>query len=72
MKSILPLNEMTRIQKLQAMEELWKDLSSPQEDFECPDWHKAVLEDRAQSVAEGKAEYMSWDEAKKRLRKRNQ
>ena len=68
MKTILPLDKMTRQEKLQAMEELWQDLSQSEEPLDSPAWHEKVLKEREQLVREGKDVYISLDQAKKELR----
>jgi len=60
----LALNEMTLREKLAAMEALWEDLSRTPGVVESPAWHKEVLEQRQNRVAEGKAGYTAGDSAK--------
>jgi hypothetical protein len=64
MNAALPLEKMTVAEKLQAMEELWADLSRD-ESFESPAWHEKVLKERA-----GQKNFMDWEAAKKQLRAR--
>lgn len=66
----LPLNEMTLHEKLAAMESLWEDLSRTPEAIESPAWHKEVLEERLQQLAEGKTRFVDWETAKEALRKK--
>jgi hypothetical protein len=66
----LPLNEMTVQEKLAAMEALWEDLSRSPEAIESPDWHKEILDERRQRVAEGTAQFDDWDKAKARIREK--
>lgn len=68
MKSILPLDQMTKSEKLQAMEELWADLSRNPNDIDPPEWHGKVLEERVRAVREGRDSFIPWGEAKKNLR----
>ena len=70
MKSILQLDKMSREEKLQAMEELWRDLSRDENDLESPGWHGDELKAREQRVEEGNDEYVPWNQAKKDLRDR--
>lgn len=65
----LPLDRMTLAEKLEAMEALWADLSRRPSDLPTPDWHKQVLEERRQQAAEGKIEFLYWDETMADLRK---
>ncbi len=66
----LPLKDMTVQEKLAAMESLWEDLSRTPEAIESPAWHKEVLEERLQSLAEGKTQFIDWEAAKEALRKK--
>jgi hypothetical protein len=63
----LPLDTMTRAEKLQAMEDLWQDLAASDDPVSGPDWHGHVLDARAQRMANGDAEYVSFDDVKQRL-----
>jgi hypothetical protein len=62
MNATLPLEKMTVAEKLQAMEELWADLSRD-ENFESPAWHGKILKAR-----EAEKDFMDWETAKKQLR----
>jgi Putative addiction module component len=64
MNAALPLEKMTVAEKLQAMEELWADLSRD-EIFESPSWHGEVLKKRAKEK-----NFVDWEAAKKQLRAR--
>ena len=54
---MLPLHEMTIQEKLAAMEALWEDLSRTPEAIESPEWHKEILDDRRQRVADGTTQF---------------
>jgi len=62
MSATLPLEKMTVAEKLQAMEELWEDLSRGDK-FESPAWHAEVLEARR-----GETNFVDWEHAKRQLR----
>jgi len=64
----LPLEKMSRQEKLQIMESLWDDLCGQAEQLQSPDWHRALLEERAGILREGGGELKDWDDAKKRIR----
>ncbi|MCU0782638.1 MAG: addiction module protein [Verrucomicrobia bacterium] len=68
MQATLPLDRMTREEKLAVMEELWADLSRDEAQVESPVWHGDVLRERAEAVKSGKETFMDWDTAKKQLR----
>jgi putative addiction module component (TIGR02574 family) len=59
------IDEMTIEEKLQAMEALWDDLCQREEAILVHDWQKQVLDERESSVAEGKAQFIDWEQAKK-------
>jgi Putative addiction module component len=61
---------MTVAEKLRVMETLWSDLTRDEDQFESPDWHGAVLRERAARVKQGKEAFMGWEKAKRQLRKR--
>ncbi len=63
----LPLEQMTVKEKLQVMEELWRDLSCNQNQIPIPQWHKDILDRREKLVKEGKATFVDWETAKKRI-----
>ena len=63
----LPLEQMTVKEKLQAMEELWSDLCSNQNQIPVPQWHKDILDRREKLIKEGKATFVDWETAKKRI-----
>ena len=70
MQATLPLDKMTREEKLRVMEELWADLSRDESQVTSPEWHGAVLHDRAEAVKSGKEVFVDWNAAKKQLRDR--
>jgi hypothetical protein len=63
----LPLEEMTVTEKLQVMEELWSDLCCNQDQIPVPQWHKDILDKREELVKQGKATFVDWETAKKRI-----
>lgn len=67
MNVTLPLPEMTRTEKLRAMEELWDDLCHSAEELPSPAWHGEVLAERAKRVEAGQAEFRPWEAVKARL-----
>jgi len=61
---------MTTAEKLQAMEELWADLTTGSESFESPDWHLDELSATEKRVTAGEEEFIDWEAAKESLRNR--
>ncbi len=70
MKMSLPLKEMSTVEKVQMMEEIWTDLSSSGSDFVPPDWHGDVLAERKKGILDGSQQFTDWEAAKKEIRKR--
>ena len=68
MKTILQLDKMTTAEKLQAMEEIWTDLTRDPEVFESPAWHEDVLRERERAVEERREQFIPFSEVKKRLK----
>ena len=68
MATKLPLDEMSIQEKLAAMETLWENLSRSPGAIESPEWHKEILDDRRQRVADGTAQFEDWDTAKAKIR----
>ena len=61
---------MTTADKLRVMEELWKDLTRNESEFESPAWHLEVLQEREQRLKTGEETPIDWETAKKELRDR--
>ena len=64
----LPLKDMTLQEKLAVMESLWEDLARTPEAIESPAWHKDILDERRQRLAEGKSRFIDWETAKAKIR----
>ena len=62
------ISTLTVPERLQVMEMLWDSLSSA--DYESPQWHENVLQDREQRVASGQSVFMSLEESKRLLAER--
>jgi Putative addiction module component len=70
MSKTLSLKEMTLQEKLAAMELLWDDLARCPGSVESPTWHKDILDERCQRVADAKAHFTAWETAKTEIRKK--
>ncbi len=68
--SDIPIDLLSVTEKLVLMERLWADLSRRPNDVPSPDWHGDVLAERLATVRDGKATFVNWKDAKKRLRDR--
>jgi hypothetical protein len=66
----LPLQSMTREEKLRVMEALWEDLSRDESAIVSPQWHGEVLAETEQAVKDGRATFSEWDTAKTRIREK--
>ena len=66
----LPLKDMTIEEKLAAMELLWDELARSPETIKSPNWHKDILDERRQMVADGKTQFTDWNAAKTEIRKK--
>ena len=55
---ILEIQEMTRLEHLQAMEMLWDSLCNDEAGSTPPEWHKEVLAARKQKIDSGKAKLL--------------
>ena len=69
MPVVLPLQKMSRDEKLRAMEALWADLSKDDDRFESPAWHARALREAERAMKNGEAKFSDWEEAKKRIRR---
>lgn len=54
-------------EKLRVMEAIWDDICREEQHLEVPDWHKEELDEREQLLAKGKAQFLDWEEAKRRI-----
>ena len=64
----LPLHQMSRLEKLSAMESLWADLSRDEQALESPGWHADALQETERRVSAGEEKPLDWEAAKKELR----
>ena len=64
----LPLKAMSLQEKLAAMESLWEDLARTPEAIESPAWHKDILDERRQRLAEVQSRFIDWETAKADIR----
>jgi hypothetical protein len=66
----LQIDRMTLEEKLRAMEALWDNLCRREEAVPVPQWHKDLLDERERLVEQGKARFIDWEAAKKRISER--
>lgn len=65
------IERMTPTERLQAMELLWKAISTSPSKVESPKWHGEVLKSRLSKIKKGKAVFYTVDEIKSRQRARS-
>jgi hypothetical protein len=67
MADVLQIGRMTLAEKLGAMEALWDDLCRQEENIPVPQWHQDLLAERERLIQQGKATFVDWETAKKRI-----
>ena len=70
MSIAIPLERMSAMDKLQAIEEIWSDLARVSADVPSPSWHADVLRAREQRITDGRSRFLDIDEAKQAVRER--
>ena len=68
MEISLPLDKMSKLDKIAMIERLWDDLCRDPESIPSPIWHQDVLEAREKQIKEGKATFSSFDRIKERIK----
>ena len=63
----LNLKQMSRLEKVRLMEEIWRDLSADEHELESPSWHGEIIAERTAKVEEGKATFLTLGELEMRL-----
>lgn len=66
----LEIEQMSRTEKLQAMELLWRSITVEPDKVVSPGWHKKILQKRLAKIEAGKGEFLTLAQVKKRLAKR--
>jgi hypothetical protein len=64
----IPLDKMSATDKLQAIEEIWADLSIVPEDVPSPAWHADVLRAREERISDGQSRFLDIAQAKAAVR----
>ena len=68
MQMLLPLDQMTIAEKLEAINQIWDDLLRNPHDVSSPDWHNEVISARAERVKRGQAQFKDLEGVKYELR----
>ena len=61
----IEIKNLSIMERLQMMEEIWDSLLYEGYDIESPEWHRTVLEERKRKIESGTAEFYSIRELKK-------
>jgi hypothetical protein len=72
MSAIEQIHRMPFHEKLLTREAIWEDTCRDEVKLEVSQWHKDTLDERERLIAEGKAHFMDWEEAKKQIKKATQ
>ncbi len=64
----IQIKQMSRVEKLQVMEFLWKDLSHEEEALPSPNWHENLLSETEKRFKDGDEIPVDWKLAKQQLR----
>ena len=67
MITLLPLDQMSRGEKLRALMDLENDLFPVTNDKPPPSWHLELLEETERRLAAGEEQFVSLEEVKRRL-----
>ena len=67
MTTLEQIHQMPLREKLLLMEAIWDDISREEENLEVCQWHRDTLDERERLVADGKAQFIDWEEAKKQI-----
>lgn len=62
------ISQMTMVERLQALEQLWDAVCRDDADVPSPAWHSDVLADRQARAGRGEARFLTLDQLKTRLR----
>ena len=63
------IENMSTVDQLRAMEDLWDALCENDEEIESPTWHDHILDERRKKIESGDAEFISIGELKETCNK---
>jgi len=66
--NIEDLKNLSKSDRLQAMEAIWDSLLYEDDDLPSPKWHENILRERKAKISEGTAKFISLSELKSRTR----
>ena len=67
--SVSEIKQMSKSERLGTMELLWEALIDDESELESPDWHAAVLAERAEKMKSPDAKFFTLDQLRERFRK---
>jgi putative addiction module component (TIGR02574 family) len=68
---ITELQKLPKKDKIELVQLLWEDIARDQEYEVLPPDHKLILNERLEKINQGKAEFKSWDEIRKKYQNAN-
>ncbi len=63
----IPLDRMSTLDKLRALEKIRDDLQRTPGEVPSPSWHEDILREREKEYNEGSSGFSDWPEAKKKI-----
>jgi putative addiction module component (TIGR02574 family) len=63
---IAELHKLPKKDKIELVQLLWEDIAREQEYEVLPADHKSILNERLEKIYDGKGEFKSWDEIRKK------
>jgi putative addiction module component (TIGR02574 family) len=63
---IAELHKLPKKDKIELVQLLWEDIARDQEYEVLPADHKSILNERLEKIFDGKGEFESWDEIRKK------
>ena len=63
---IAALHKLPRKDKIELVQLLWEDIAKDQEYEVLPADHKSILNERLEKIYDGKGDFKSWDEIRKK------
>ena len=72
MTALEQIHQMPLHEKLLVMEAIWDEIAREEKNLEVPQWHKDLLDERERMIAEGKAKFVDWEDAKQQINEATQ
>ena len=61
------IRRMPTAEKVALLEMVWDDLRGDSDALEIPQWHKDILDERAEAYRRGEASFINWEVAKQQI-----